>query len=103
MTDDTGFIPLPGFRTYPDDEMVARARAFDALVQRRRTVRDFSDRPVPRAVIEAAIRAAGSAPSGANQQPWHFAAVSDPGTKRRIRLAAEEEERAFYAGRAGDA
>jgi iodotyrosine deiodinase len=72
-------------------------------MRRRRTVRDFSDRPVPRAIVETAILTAGSAPSGANQQPWTFVAVSDPDTKRRIRLAAEEEERAFYAGRAGDA
>ncbi|MCB2099713.1 MAG: nitroreductase family protein [Rhodobacterales bacterium] len=102
MAGDGGFIPLPGFVSYSDDAMVERAQAFNALVQRRRTVRDFADRPVPRAVIEAAIRAAGSAPSGANQQPWHFVAIADPAVKQRIRAAAEEEERAFYAGRAGD-
>ncbi len=68
----------------------------------RRTVRDYSDRPVDRTVIEQAIAAARSAPSGANQQPWHFVAISDTDTKRRIREAAEAEERAFYAGRAGN-
>lgn len=73
---------------------------FNALVQRRRTVRDFDSRTVPRAVIEQCIASAGSAPSGANQQPWHFVAVSDPGVKRRIRIAAEAEEREFYARRA---
>ncbi|NKB51610.1 MAG: nitroreductase family protein [Rhizobiaceae bacterium] len=67
----------------------------------RRTVRDFSSKPVPRSVIEACIETAGGAPSGANQQPWHFVAIQDAQIKHRIRLAAEEEERAFYAGRAG--
>jgi len=80
--------------------MLARARAFADEAQRRRTVRDFSDRPVPRAVIEEALRAALSAPSGANQQPWRFVAVSDPALKRRIRVAAEEEEHEFYGRRA---
>jgi len=68
----------------------------------RRTIRDFSDKPVPRDVIETAIRAAATAPNGANQQPWHFAAISNPEMKRRIREAAEEEERAFYGGRASE-
>ncbi len=80
--------------------MLARARGFADEVQRRRTVRDFSDRPVPRALIEQCLRSAGSAPSGANQQPWHFVAVSDPLTKHRIRTAAEAEEREFYQHRA---
>jgi nitroreductase len=82
------------------DAMLHRARAFYEQMRTRRSVRDFSDRPVPREVIELALRTAATAPSGANQQPWFFTAVSDPGTKRRIRLAAEEEERRFYAGRA---
>jgi nitroreductase len=69
-------------------------------MQRRRTVRDFDPRPVPCAVIEACLEAAGTAPSGANQQPWHFVAVSDPEVKRRIRIAAEAEEREFYERRA---
>jgi nitroreductase len=80
--------------------MAARAREFADEMSRRRTVRDFADRPVPRALIEECLRAAGTAPSGANQQPWHFVAVSDPGVKSRIRAAAEAEEREFYAHRA---
>jgi len=86
----------------PAEETVRRIRAFEAMMRRRRTVRDFSPDPVPREVIETAIRVAGSAPSGANQQPWSFVAISDPAIKGRIRVAAEEEERAFYEGRAGD-
>jgi nitroreductase len=69
---------------------------------RRHSVRQYSPRPVPREVIEACVAAAGLAPSGANHQPWHFAAISDPAMKARIRAAAEEEERAFYAGGGGD-
>jgi nitroreductase len=80
--------------------MLARARDFADEMQHRRTVRDFSDRPVPRTVIEECLRAAGSAPSGANQQPWHFVAISDPEVKQRIRTAAETEEREFYGHRA---
>jgi nitroreductase len=83
------------------EEQAVRAAAFLAAMRRRRTVRDFAPRAVPRALIEAAVMTAASAPSGANQQPWTFACVSDPGLKRRIREAAEAEERAFYAGRAG--
>lgn len=94
------FEPLSGFRGYPDEQMQSRAREFHAALRRRRSVREFSDRPVPRDVIENALRAAGSAPSGANLQPWHFAVITDPAAKRRIRVAAEEEERAFYDGRA---
>lgn len=94
------FVPLPGYREYPPEEMAERARTFSEHMGRRRTVRDFSDRSVPRALIEDCLRSAGSAPSGANQQPWHFVAVSDAGVKRRIRVAAEAEEREFYAHRA---
>lgn len=94
--------PLAGYREFPPDEMTARARAFCADMSRRRTVRDYADRPVPRALIEDCLRAAGSAPSGANQQPWHFVAVSDPALKRQIRSAAEAEEREFYDRRAPD-
>jgi iodotyrosine deiodinase len=90
------------FSGLPAAEMEARAVAFLALMRRRRTVRDFSDRPVPRALIEAAVATAGTAPSGANQQPWTFACISDPTVKGKIRVAAEEEEKAFYAGKAGD-
>jgi nitroreductase len=94
------FIPLPGYREYPPDEMRRRAAEFYAEMQRRRTVRDFSPRPVPRAVIEDCLRAAATAPNGANLQPWHFVVVSDPALKRRIREAAEVEEREFYTQRA---
>ncbi|MDP1963698.1 MAG: nitroreductase family protein [Reyranella sp.] len=80
--------------------MAERARAFHADLRRRRTVRDFDRRPVPREVIETCLLAAGTAPSGANLQPWHFAVIEDPAAKKRIRIAAEAEERAFYGGRA---
>lgn len=93
-------IPLAAYAEYPPNEMLVRARSFFDEVRRRRTVRDFSVRPVPRALIEDCLRAAGSAPSGANQQPWQFVAVSDPAVKRRIREAAEAEEREFYEHRA---
>ena len=83
--------------------MARRAAAFRAQAARRRTVREYSDRPVPRAVIEECILAAGTAPSGANHQPWHFVVVSDPEVKARIRVAAEDEERAFYNGAAPQA
>jgi nitroreductase len=93
-------IPLQQYREYPVDEMRARLREFYEDVARRRTVRDFSDRPVPRDIIETALKVAGTAPSGANLQPWHFVVVSGPETKRRIREAAEIEEREFYQHRA---
>lgn len=93
--------PWPGLPALPDDERVARATAFRDDLRQRRTCRYFSDTPVPRAVIEAAIEAAGTAPSGANHQPWHFAVIASPELKAQIRAAAEEEERAFYAGKAG--
>lgn len=92
-------IPLTFDRLTPV-EMLAAAQRFRATMQTRRTVRDFSPEPVPRELIEECLRAAGTAPSGANLQPWHFAVVSDPALKHEIRVAAEEEERAFYAGRA---
>ncbi len=82
------------------EAMEERARAFAAELRTRRTVRHFADTPVPRGVIEACLDAAGAAPSGANRQPWSFVAVGDPEVKRRIREAAEREERAFYDGRA---
>jgi nitroreductase len=92
-------VPLQ-FNEYPPDEMRQRAVEFREDMQRRRTVREFSDRPVPREIIEEAVRTAGSAPNGANLQPWHFVVVSDPAVKRKIRAAAEHEEREFYANRA---
>ena len=82
--------------------MRRRARDFYDRVRSRRSVRAFADRPVPREVVEDCLRAAGTAPNGANLQPWHFVAVSDPATKGRIREAAEAEEAAFYGGRAPD-
>lgn len=93
-------VPLPGYRELPVEEMRRRAASFFDEVRRRRTVRDFSDRAVPREIIESCIRAAGTAPSGANRQPWRFVAVANPEVKRRIRTAAEEEEHAFYGHRA---
>ena len=94
------FIDLTDYNEYPADEMQQRAATFYAKMRQRRSVRHFADRPVPRAVIENCLRAAGTAPSGANKQPWHFVVVSDPATKRQIRAAAEAEERAFYHERA---
>ena len=93
-------VPLAPPPVAGDDELLRRAQEFRDRVQRRRTVRDFDPRPVRREVIEACIAAAGTAPSGANQQPWHFVAISDPDVKRRIRIAAEAEEREFYERRA---
>lgn len=95
-------VPLPDRATMTDAEMMMAAAAFYDVMRRRHTVRDFLDRPVPRTVIEDAVRTAGTAPSGANHQPWHFVAIANPAFKNRIRLAAEEEERAFYAGGGGD-
>jgi len=91
------YTGLPGLS---DEEILGRAHRFNEQMQQRRTVRSFSDRPVAREVIEQCLRVAGSAPSGANLQPWSFVAISDPAVKRKIRLAAEDEERAFYSGRA---
>lgn len=102
MTHSEKFVPLQQYRAYEPDEMVQRSRDFYGEMQRRRTVRDFSDRPVPQEVIENCILAAGTAPNGANMKPWHFAVISDPALKRRVREEAEEEERAFYSGRAPD-
>jgi len=82
------------------EEKTRRAAEFCADMLRRRPVREFSDRPVPREVIEDCLRAAGTAPSGANMQPWHFVAVSDPAIKRRVRTEAEREEREFYHNKA---
>lgn len=93
------FISLD-FRSYGEEEMVERARDFYESIKRRRTVRDFSDKAVPQEIIENALLAAGTAPNGANLQPWHFVAVSSPEIKTKIRAAAEEEEREFYENRA---
>lgn len=93
-------IPLPRYDVHDVHDMRARAAEYLDAMRRRRTVRTFSDRAVPRDIIETCILAAGTAPSGANHQPWRFVAVSSPALKREIRHAAEEEERAFYGGRA---
>jgi nitroreductase len=93
-------VPLDPY--VPPTDAEAASRAFYDVMRRRRTVRMFSDRAVPRSIIEDAVRTAGTAPSGANKQPWRFVCVDDPELKREIRVAAEEEERAFYAGRAND-
>ena len=95
-------IPLPKPEALTEEERLVRAQAYCQSMQSRRSVRHFAATPVPRELIETCVRAAGSAPSGANHQPWHFTCVSNPEIKRAIRLAAEEEERAFYAGKAGD-
>jgi nitroreductase len=93
------FSPLD-FERLPEEEARARAQAFLAAMRRRRTVREFSPEPVPRDLVDTAIQAAATAPSGANRQPWKFVVVEDPETKRRIREAAEAEEREFYERRA---
>jgi nitroreductase len=94
------FQPLSSYVEYPVEEMKQRAIALRKEMQRRRTVRHFSERPVPREIIEECLLTAGTAPNGANLQPWHFVVVSDPRIKRQIRIAAEEEEREFYHRRA---
>lgn len=102
MTDQPEYVPLTGYERLSEDEMrVAVGEVYESL-SKRRSIRDFSLEPVSRDIIEACIKAAGTAPSGANHQPWHFVAISDPDIKRRIRAAAEAEEREFYGGRASD-
>jgi iodotyrosine deiodinase len=96
---DAPFVPLR-FTPRPPDEMAARAAEFYAEMNRRRTVRHFSDKPVPASVVDDALQTAGTAPSGAHLQPWRFVVVRDPDLRRQLRAAAEEEERAFYGGRA---
>jgi len=93
-------VTLKAFRRYPMEEMQRRAGEFYRDVNRRRTVRDFTDSPLPRELIENCLKAADTAPSGANQHPWHFVVVEDANLKREIRIHAEEEEREFYENRA---
>jgi iodotyrosine deiodinase len=95
-------LPLPDRVQLEPAESQAAAERFRDYMRKRHSVRDYSTRPVPEAVIRACIAAAGTAPSGANHQPWHFVAISDPAMKARIRDGAEEEERTFYQGGAGD-
>lgn len=94
-------VPLSDFHEYPVGEMIERSRAFYEEIKRRHTIRSFSDKAVPREIIENCIRAAGTAPSGANHQPWHFSAISSPDVKKAVREKAEYEERAFYDDRKG--
>ena len=100
MAKPADYVPLIGYERLSEAEMEQRASDIYAGLKQRRTIRDFSADPVPRSLIETCIRAAGTAPSGANHQPWHFVAISDPVIKKKIRIAAEEEERAFYAEKA---
>ena len=93
-------IPLTGYPSLPPDQMLEEAERFLAQMRLRRTVRDFSDRPVPRDILERCVLAGSTAPNGANRQPWRFVVVGDPAIKRRIREEAEKEEQAFYGGRA---
>lgn len=95
------FSPLK-FESYRESDMIIRSEEYRNHMLTRRTVRDFSDKPVPQAVIRNAIAAAASAPSGANKQPWFFSVVSDPDIKKQIRIAAEKEEKEFYSHRAPD-
>ena len=94
-------VPLPHSEQFSAQEMTQKAESYYQLIKRRHSVRHFSDEPVPRQVIETCIKAAGTAPSGANHQPWHFVCVGDASVKRKIRIAAEHEEAEFYGGRAG--
>lgn len=94
------FIPLSTYQAYSEDEMQKRAQSFYQDLARRKTIREFSKQAVPRAVIEQCLLAAGTAPSGANHQPWHFAVVTNAEKKKKIRLEAEIEEREFYERRA---
>jgi nitroreductase len=95
-------VPLPDYEEYPEAIMRARAEEYYAEVKRRHSVRSFADRSVPRDIIETCIRAAGTAPSGANHQPWHFVCIENRAMKERIWEAAELEEEAFYGGKAGE-
>lgn len=96
----TKFIPLRNYKAYSKEEMLKRSEEFYKEVNNRRTVREYSDKPVPREIIENCIKAAGTAPSGANMQPWRFVVVESPEIKRKIRIAAEEEEKEFYTTKA---
>jgi nitroreductase len=98
----SNFIPYSTYHEYALEEMRERAQTFREEMQRRRTIRTFSSRPVPREIIEECLRTAGTAPNGANMQPWHFVVVSDPDIKKQIREGAEAEEREFYERRASE-
>ncbi len=98
--DNTKLIPLPAYQEYSVDEMLNRSQLFYEDLLRRRSVRNFSNKQVPKKIIDNCIAAANTAPSGANKQPWHFVVVSNSLIKKKIRVAAEEEEREFYSTRA---
>lgn len=102
MSTPPEFVKLPPAPDYSPAQMQERAEAVLDTLKTRRTIREFSNRPVPRTLIETCIAAAGTAPSGANHQPWHFTAISDPAVKQKIRIAAEKEEQLFYKGRASE-
>jgi len=102
MATQKKFAPHSKYKKYSPPEMKKRARSFYEHLKKRRTVRDFSSRDVPREVIEDCLRAAGTAPNGANMQPWHFSVVQDPKLKKKIRTGAEKEEEKFYERRASD-
>lgn len=102
MMSENGFRPWDEYRRIPAEEMQREARDHFEIMSRRRSVRAFSDEPVPPDVIESCLRTAGTAPNGAARQPWHFVVVQSPEKKQQIRVAAEKEERAFYGGRASD-
>ena len=102
MKETEAHHPLIDFIEYGEQEMLARAQAHYQEVKRRHSIRQFSDRAVPQAIIEQCIQTAGTAPSGANHQPWHFVAISDAAVKAQIRQQAEALERSFYEGRGGD-
>jgi len=103
MSSEPSHLPLPDRWNLTDEQMLERAEAALARLRRRHTIRDFSDRPVPQAVVERCIAAAATAPSGANQQPWRFVLIAPGPLRTELRAAAEAEEREFYAGRAGEA
>ena len=94
------FVPLKDYKTFPESEMIKRSEEFYQEIKKRRTVREFSDKPVAMDIIRNCIKAAGTAPNGANLQPWHFVIVTDKEIKHKIRIAAEEEEKEFYTKRA---
>ena len=100
--DQNNFVNYKDYKSYPIEEMQNRSVEFLNDIQRRRTIRDFSSKPVSEEIIVNCLKSAGTAPSGANRQPWHFAVVSDSKTKKKIREAAEKEEKKFYSGRAPD-
>lgn len=99
MIETEDHFPLTDFIEYSEEEMLTRAQAYYQVIKRRHSIRQFSDRAVPEAIIAQCIQTAATAPSGANHQPWHFVAISDPKVKTKIRYEAEALERSFYEGR----